>query len=138
MITAVLVALFVAAVGSAVAYRLAHRTDSATPPAAATTTITVPPGPGDPATVVREYFAAISHRRYRVAWELTEKTEPYARFAAGYIGTEHDALTVESVRGDVVTAQLAATQTSGVVKYYQGTYTVTNGVISSADVHQVG
>jgi serine/threonine protein kinase len=134
---ALLVALFVAGVVGAVAYRLAHRTDSATPPPAATTTITVPPPKTDPATIVREFFAAINRQRYLVAYQLTPKAEPYSKFAGGFAGTERDVLTIESVNGDVVTVRLAAIQTSGLVKHYVGTYTVTNGVISSADVQQI-
>jgi serine/threonine protein kinase len=132
----VLAALFVAGVVGTVAYRLANRTDASTPPPAATKTITVPPRT-DAATVVREYFAAINARRYRFAWELTPETQPYAKFVAGFAGTEHDYLKIVSVQGDVVTAQLEAMQTSGVFKVYKGTYTVTNGVISGADVQQI-
>jgi serine/threonine-protein kinase len=137
---ALLVALFVAGVAGAVAYRLAHRTDTATPPAGATTTttITVPPPQTDPATIVREFFTAINHQRYFAAWELTLKKQPEAAFAAGFAGTERDVLTVESVSGNVVTARLAAYQTNGQVKYYAGSYTVTNGIISSARVVQTG
>jgi hypothetical protein len=46
-------------------------------------------------------------------------------------------VTILSTSGNVVTARLAATQTNGTVKTYQGTYTVTNGVISSTDVQRV-
>jgi hypothetical protein len=46
-------------------------------------------------------------------------------------------LTIESVNGDVVTVRLAAIQTTGLVKHYVGTYTVTNGLISSTDVQQI-
>jgi serine/threonine protein kinase len=132
-----LIAVFVAGVVGAVAYRLATRTDAATPPPAATKTITVPPPATGPATIVREFFAAINRQHYYAAWQLTDKTTPYATFAAGYAGTDHDYLTIVSVNGDVVTARLAAVQTSGAVKHYEGTYTVTNGVISSADVQQL-
>jgi hypothetical protein len=134
---AVLAALFVAGVVGAVAYRLANRTDaSTTPPPAATKTVTVPPKT-DAATIVREYFAAINARRYHLAWELTPETQPFAKFAAGFAGTDHDFLRIVSVQGDVVTAEVEARQTSGVLKVYEGTYTVTNGVISGADVQQV-
>ncbi len=133
-----LVALFVAGVVGAVVYRLEHRTDAATPASAATKTVTVPPSSTDPATIVREYFAAINHQRYRAAWLLTPRTEPLSKFAAGFAGTERDVLTIQSVSGDVVTARLAALQTSGSVKHYEGKYVVTNGVISGADVQQVG
>jgi hypothetical protein len=136
---ALLVALLVAGVAGAAAYRLAHRAHTATPPASATTTttITVPPPKTDPAAIVREYFNAINHQRYFAAWQLTTKSQPEAAFAAGYAGTERDVLTVESVNGNVVTARLAAYQTNGQVKYYAGTYTVTNGIIV-AHVAQTG
>jgi serine/threonine protein kinase len=39
--------------------------------------------------------------------------------------------------GDVVTAQLAAEQTNGTVKTYQGSYTVEGGVITQFSVQQV-
>jgi Protein kinase domain len=131
-----LVALFLAGVVGAVAYRLANRPDSAPSLPPATRTITVPPPGAGPAAIVKDFFAAIDHQRYFAAWQLTPKTEPYSKFAAGFAGTKRDVLTIESVNGDVVTARLAAIQTSGAVKYYYGTYTVTNGVISSANVQQ--
>jgi serine/threonine protein kinase len=136
---AICVAVFVLGVAAAVAYRLAHRNDtSGTPPAAATTTVTVPPPPAaGPGTIVREYFADINEQRYLAAWKLTPEAEPYVKFREGFIGTAHDAVTIESVAGDVVTAKLAATQDDGTVKVYQGTYTVTNGVISSANIQRV-
>jgi serine/threonine protein kinase len=136
---AICVAVFVLGVAAAVAYRLAHRNDkSGTPPAAATTTITVPPPPAaGPGTIVRDYFADINEGRYLAAWQLTPQVEPYVKFRAGFAGTAHDAVMIESVAGDVVTARLAATQDDGTVKVYQGTYTVTNGVISSANIQRV-
>ncbi len=134
---ALLVALFVAGLVGAVAYRLANRTDVSTPPAVPTKTVTYTPPVVGPARVVREFFNDINLGRYFRAWELTAKTTPYATFAAGFAGTEHDALTIESVSGNVVTARLAAQQDDGTVKHYEGTYTVTNGVISSADVQQL-
>jgi serine/threonine protein kinase len=132
-----LVLLFVAAVAFAVAYRLAHRTDASTPPPAATTTITVPPKT-DAATIVREFFALINEQRYYAAWQLTPQTESYQAFAAGYAQTKRDVLRIQKVTDNVVTAHLTALQTNGPTKYYEGTYTVTNGKISGADVQQVG
>jgi len=132
-----LVALFVAGVAGAVAYRLAHRTDAASklPPVTVTKTVPPPQGPS-PALTVREYFAAIDHGRYVVAWRLSGEQEPFQKFVAGFAGTAHDAVTILSVNGDVVTARLVATQTNGTVKTYEGTYTVTGGKISSTDVEQ--
>jgi hypothetical protein len=43
-----------------------------------------------------------------------------------------------SVSGNVVTARLAAQQTDGTVRTYQGTYTVRNGAIVDFNVRQVG
>ena len=61
-----------------------------------------------------------------------------ATFKAGFAGTAHDTLKVVSTSGNIVTASLAALQANGTVRNYQGTYTVSNGVISSTDVHRVG
>jgi hypothetical protein len=135
---AICVAVFVLGVAGAVAYRLAHRHDLTTPPPAATTTITVPPKVAvtDPATVVREFFSDINNRRYLAAWQLTPEKEPFEKFRAGFAGTTQDTVNIESVNGNVVTVTLIALQANGSVKNYAGTYTVTNGIISSASVRQ--
>ena len=136
----VVLGMLIAIVGlcgiAGIVYKLSHRTDRTLPPAAASKTVT-PGVSAHPALTVREYFAAINHKRYLDAWRLSGETEPYATFRAGYAGTMHDTVTILSVNGNVVTARLVATQTNGTVKTFQGTYTVTNGVISGSDVHQV-
>jgi Protein kinase domain len=134
--------LLITAVGlcgvAGIAYKLSHRHDTTLPPV--TVTKTVPPsnGPGtgsqSPAVTVREYFAAINHHRYLLAWRLTNEHETFATFKAGYAGTQHDALTIDQINGNVVSASLVAAQTDGTVKTFHGTYTVTNGVISATDV----
>jgi serine/threonine protein kinase len=136
---AVCVAVFVLGVAGAVAYRLTHRLDRTTPPAAITTTTTVPPKivATDPGSVVQQFYADINDHRYLAAWRLTLRREPYAKFAAGYAGTAQDTLTITSVSGNVVKFALTALQTDGSQKNYAGTYTVTNGIISSADVKQL-
>jgi hypothetical protein len=135
----VLLGLLIGIVGlsgvAGIAYKLSHRTGRTLPPVTVYKTIT--PGAGQvPAQTVLEYFAAINHRRYLEAWRLTGETEPYAVFRAGYAGTLKDTVTIESVSGNVVTAKLAAIQTNGKLKTYQGTYTVTNGIISSTNVQR--
>ena len=85
---------------------------------------------------MREYFGAINHHRYLVAWKLSGKQEKFATFEAGFAGTSHDAVRILGTNGNVVTASLVATQTDGTVKTYRGTYTVTNGTISATDVQQ--
>ena len=93
-----------------------------------------------PPTVVKRYYAAISRRAYERAWKLggdNTKTS-YAQFAAGYSGTRRDVVTILTWTGNQVTAKIAAFQTNGAVKEYQGTYLVRSGVITSFNVHQVG
>jgi serine/threonine-protein kinase len=136
----VLLAVVITAIGlcgvAGIAFKLSHRHYRGSLPPV-TVTKTVPPGGQDPALTVREYFAAINHHRFMAAWRLSGAREPYATFRAGFAGTLYDTVTILSTQGDVVTARLAATQTNGKVKTYQGTYTVTNGVITATNVRQV-
>jgi serine/threonine protein kinase len=98
---------------------------------------------GDPAAVVREYFAAINHHRYRLAWKLVgggtqgqSDGTSFQQFEAGFAGTLLDRVTIVSTSGDTVTARLRALQDDDTVKFYQGTYTVTNGIILESNVQQ--
>jgi serine/threonine protein kinase len=118
-----------------IAYKLSHRNYRSLPPV--TVYRTVPAASQDPARTVRDYFAAINDHRYLAAWRLGGASESYATFRTGFVGTAHDTVTILSTSGNVVTARLAATQVNGTVKTYQGTYTVTNGVISATDVQRV-
>jgi hypothetical protein len=99
-----------------------------------------PPAVAAPATTVQAYFAAINAHDYARAWALGGKNtgSSYSAFVNGFNGTAKDNVTVVSVAGDVVTVKLAATQTDGSVKYYQGTYTVTNGVITQSHIQLLG
>jgi hypothetical protein len=93
-----------------------------------------------PPMVVKRYYAAISRRAYQRAWKLggdNTKTS-YPQFTAGYSGTRRDVVTILTWTGNQVTAKIAAFQTNGAVKEYQGTYLVRSGVITSFNVHQVG
>ena len=116
-----------------IAYALSHR-HSGAPPAA---TNSVPPAQAKPAHVVREYFWAINHHRYGLAYELSNQSESFATFKAGFAGTAYDAVTIRRVAGNMVTAKLVATQENGTYKIYEGTYTVINGAISSSDIQQL-
>jgi serine/threonine protein kinase len=120
---------------------LGHRGPTTHPPATSQSGTAV--SASNPARVVREYFAAINHRRYRVAWFLVgngtagkSNGTSFKQFEAGFAGTSVDRVTILTTRGDVVNARLTAVQTSGAVKIYQGTYTVTNGIIINSDVQQ--
>ena len=92
-----------------------------------------------PAATVQAYFDAINRHDYGRAWRLGGRYtgDGYAAFVNGFAGTEHDAVTILSVAGNVVRARLAAQQTDGSVKTYEGTYQVNNGVITGFDVAQV-
>ena len=98
-----------------------------------------PPPPGVLAATVRSYYAAINHHRYARAWRLGGRNtgQTYHAYISGFAGTAHDTVTIQSVSGDVVTAQLVAQQTNGTVKTYQGSYTVEGGVITQFSVQQV-
>jgi cytoskeletal protein RodZ len=93
-----------------------------------------------PAATVRAYIAAINGHHYARAWKLGGQSSggSYSEFVSGFSTTAKDSLTIASVSGDVVTAQLTAQQTDGTVASYQGTYTVEHGVIVGADVVQTG
>ena len=89
-----------------------------------------------PAATVRAYYRAINNHNYARAWHLGGRFtgSSYSAFAAGFQGTAHDKVSILSVTGNVVTARLAARQTDGSVRTYQGTYWVTHGVITRFDV----
>jgi hypothetical protein len=94
----------------------------------------------EPAAVVQAYFDAINARDYQRAWELGGKNvgQPYNTFAAGFATTDHDVLTVRSVQGPTVTADLTAIQVDGTKRTFHGTYTVTDGVITRFSVRATG
>lgn len=84
---------------------------------------------------MRAYFRATNSHDYGRAWHLGGRYTgtSYSSFVAGFQGTAHDKVTILSVAGKVVTARLAARQTDGSVRTYQGTYRVTHGVITRSN-----
>ena len=106
----------------------------------ASTAPAVVSAPASPPTVVKRYYAAISRRDYGRAWKLggDNTTASYPHFVAGYDHTRRDVVTILTWTGDQVTAKIAAFQTDGTVRYFQGAYVVGNGVITSFNVHQLG
>ncbi len=134
-ITLAVIAVLVLAGLAGIGYKLAGRHGTASPPAGSGQT--GPPAAQHPALIVHEYFFDINHRHFQAAWNLTEKNGQFTTFRDGFAGTRHDTVKVIGVNGNVVTATLHAVQTDGTVKVFEGTYTVTNGVISSSNVHLV-
>jgi hypothetical protein len=90
------------------------------------------PSATGPDSTVLAYFNAINQQDYQTAWTLGGDNlhESYSAFVAGFSSTQQDNVTIQSVQGDVVTADLTAQNTDGTTRYFSGTYTVSNGVIT--------
>jgi hypothetical protein len=117
--------------------------EQSTPPQSqpeTTVTSTGQATPEGPAAVVRAYFDAINARDYQRAWALGGKNtgQAYATFAAGFAATDRDILTIQSVQGNTVTADLTAIQTDGTKHTYHGTYTVTDDTVTRFSVRATG
>jgi serine/threonine protein kinase len=141
-IAAALIGLAVIVVLAGFGYKFLHHGNTGTNRPAGQSAVTTS---RNPAQVVRAYFAAINEHRYLRAWTLvgggtsgSSNGTSYQQFRAGYDGTLRDSVKILSTSGDVVTARLWALQDDGVVKVYEGTYTVTGGIITSSDVQQTG
>ena len=82
-------------------------------------------------------------RRVEIRWHPSSilrgdhTDSSYANYVQGLSQTAHDSVTILGVAGHVVTARIAALQTNGTVKLFQGYYTVTSGAISQFSVRQV-
>ena len=98
-------------------------------------------GLAGPGAVVMGFFQAVNNHNYARAWQLNtaaHSLSSYAAFKQGYAETAHDTVTITGVSGDVVSIQLASAQTDGTTKYFQGSYTVQNGMIVTASIEPVG
>lgn len=92
------------------------------------------------APVVIAYYQAINEQDYVRAWHLlgaSTTSQSYRQFVAGFVGTDHDVLTIVGTAGGTVRIRLRAYQTDGTVDTYAGTYTVRAGIIAGASVHPV-
>ncbi|WP_185124375.1 hypothetical protein [Streptomyces sp. TLI_185] len=97
-----------------------------------------PSATAGPADTVEAYFAAINAGDYKQAWDLGGKNlthGSYSAFVNSFEGTAYDSVTVISVAGNTVGAELDATQTDGSRRYFAGTYTVRSGAIVAANIH---
>jgi hypothetical protein len=93
----------------------------------------------DPADVVREFYADLNTGNYSAAWSIGGDNvagTDYYSWAAGYAGTVSVTGTAVDAGGGVVDVEFAADQADGSMRAYSGTYTVSGGVIVSADVTQ--
>jgi hypothetical protein len=91
--------------------------------------------------VVAQFYQDITDKNYQAAWSLGGDNLSggvgYGQWVAGYATTASISLgTFSSFGSDQVAASLSAVQTGGSTTTYQGTYTVQNGVIVSANIVQ--
>jgi hypothetical protein len=134
------------------------KTVTAKPAPAVTQTVTpaaapAPPQPAAPApaastpqytnaeAVVSQFYQDISDQDYSDAWNLGGDNlnggVGYNAWVAGFSTTESISLTTESNWGSGgVSAYLSALQSDGSTTTYSGTYYVSGGVITSADIQQ--
>ena len=122
----------------------------ATPAPAPAKTVYVPaaPAPAQPAyfanstAVVQQFYQDINAGDYSAAWALGGDNiggSDYASWAAGYNTTVSVSVGTFSAFGsDQVQASLSALQSDGTTNTYEGTYTVSGGVIVAANIVQTG
>ncbi|MGA5560779.1 zinc-ribbon domain-containing protein [Streptomyces platensis] len=98
------------------------------------------PSPDNASAVVEEYYRDINAGDFSAAWDLGGKNiggSSYSRWKSGFGTTVNIELSaVNDGSSGQVSAVLRATQTDGSVRVYQGTYTVSDGAIVSADISQ--
>ncbi len=92
--------------------------------------------------VVRQYYQEINDGDYSGAWALGGDNiggSDYSAWVAGYSTTVSVSLGTFSAFGsDQVQASLSALQSDGTTNTYEGTYTVSGGVIVAANIVQTG
>lgn len=96
----------------------------------------------DSTAVVQQFYQDINDGDYSGAWALGGDNiggSDYAGWVAGYDTTVSIALGTFSAFGsDQVQASLSALQSDGTTNTYEGTYTVSGGVIVAASIVQTG
>jgi hypothetical protein len=95
----------------------------------------------DAEAVVTQFYQDITDHNYQAAWALGGDNlnggVGYSKWVAGYATTASISLgTFSSPGSDQVSVSLSAIQADGNTTTYQGTYTVQNGVIVSANITQ--
>ncbi|HWF81413.1 MAG TPA: serine/threonine-protein kinase [Streptosporangiaceae bacterium] len=116
-------------------------TGSTTPSTTASQATQARTGSSGPGAAVKAFYRAVNNHNYARAWQLNtaaHSLSSYAAFRQGFAQTARDTVTITSVSGDIVSIQLASAQTDGSTKYFQGNYTVQNGIIVAASIQQVG
>lgn len=96
---------------------------------------------GNAVAVVEQFYQDITDQNYQAAWALGGDNLSggvgYSAWVAGYSTTASISLATYGQFSDsTVWANLDATQDNGSVSTYYGTYTVTGGIITGADIRQ--
>ncbi|MHA6758671.1 hypothetical protein [Streptacidiphilus sp. PAMC 29251] len=121
----------------------ATRAPAAQPPVpAAPPAAPVAPAPAplvNAEAVVTQYYQDITDHDYAAAWALGGSNitggESYSQYVAGFATTAAISLgTVSEFGSDQVSAVLYATQTDGTLRVFDGTYTVSGGVLVGASI----
>lgn len=98
------------------------------------------PSSDDASAVVEEFYRDINNRDFSAAWDLGGRNiggKSFSAWVAGYDTTASIELSaVNAENAGQVSAVVHATQSDGSVKLYQGTYTVSDGEIVSADISE--
>jgi restriction system protein len=95
------------------------------------------PASAAPATVVRDFFTAISRQDWAKVWLLGGKNlghgpyRSYRGMISGYAGTVRDLLVTLNVTGDTASGEFIAYETEGREQFYQYSYVVRGGTIVS-------
>ncbi len=130
----------------------AHHARTYSPaPAPARTVVQAPAAPApapkpayftDSTAVVQQFYQDINNGDYSDAWALGGDNiggTDYSGWVAGYDTTVSVSLGTFSAFGsDQVQASLSAVQSDGSTNTYEGTYTVSGGVIVAASIVQTG
>ena len=119
------------------------------PPAPAPASARPAPAPAQPqrtnaAAVVLQYYQDITDRDWQAAWALggdniaAQNGQTYDSWVSGYATTTASISVISFGTWDngTVWTDLSATQLDGSVRTYSGTYTVHNGMVTSANITQ--
>jgi hypothetical protein len=112
------------------------------PPAQAPAPATSQPQLTNPEAVVLQYYQDVTDQNWSAAWSIggdniaAQNGQTYAEWVSGYTSTTASiSVTADGTWSDgTVWTDLSATQLDGSVQTYSGTYTVSDGVITSASI----
>lgn len=112
-------------------------------PAATAAPVTTPPASpksASPASVVEAYYDAINDQDYPRAWSLGGDNlgGTYSQFADGFADTAADSIQILGTSGHTVSVDLTATNDDGSKQTFAGSYTVSDGRITSASISPTG